>query len=65
MLKTVVQDSLDLGMYNELYDILIEKDNFQRLLNKKVNFSFITEEIKKNYSDDMGRSSEDPVRMFK
>ena len=34
MLKTVVQDSLDLGVYNELYDILIEKDNFWRQLNE-------------------------------
>lgn len=65
MLKTVVQDSLDLGMYNELYDILIEKDNFWRQLNENINFSFIAEEIKKNYSDDMGRPAEDPVRMFK
>lgn len=65
MLKTMVQDSLDLGMYNELYDILIEKDNFWKQLNENINFSFIAEEIKKNYSDDMGRPAEDPVRMFK
>lgn len=65
MLKKVVQDSLDLGAYNDLYDILIEKDNFWRKLNENIDFSFIANEIKNNYSDDMGRPAEDPVRMFK
>lgn len=65
MLKKVVQDSLDLGVYNDLYDILIEKDNFWRKLNENISFTFIADEIKKNYSDDMGRPAEDPVRMFK
>lgn len=65
MLKSFVQDSLDLSPYSDLYDILITKDNFWRQLNETVDFSFIYEEIQKNYCAHMGRPAKDPILMFK
>lgn len=65
MLKKFEQGQLDIGPFGGLYDILIGEDNFWRLLNEKIDFSFIHEEVKKNYSEEMGRASVDPVVMFK
>lgn len=65
MLKSIVQDTLNLSSYYPLYDILIEKDNFWRIINETVDFSFIFDEVQKNYSETMGRPAEDPILMFK
>ena len=65
MLKDNVQQNFDLGDFNGLYDIIIGKDNFWRQLNEAVDFNFIYDEIKNNYSDSMGRPAEDPIKMFK
>lgn len=65
MLNRNIQESLNLSPYAGLYDILIGQDNFWRLLNEMVDFSFIYDEIMKTYSDSMGRPAEDPIKMFK
>lgn len=41
MLNKVNQVKMDLGIYSELYDILIEKDNFWRQINECVDLSFV------------------------
>jgi len=59
------QQELMLSKYQELYDILIEKDDMLRQIKELVDFSFIIEEVENNYSLVMGRGAEDPIRMFK
>lgn len=54
MLGKVKQESMSLSPYSELFDILIEKDNFWRVLNEMVDFGFIYDEVKEKYSDSMG-----------
>ena len=59
------QQELMLSRFLELYDILIPKDDMLRKVKELVDFSFVIEETADNYNDTLGRSAEDPVRMFK
>ena len=54
-----------LSEYARIYDILIPRDNIFRRMNEEIDFSFVRRELESKYSDGMGRSAEDPVRMFK
>ena len=54
-----------LSEYARIYDILIPRDNIFRRMNEEIDFSFVRKELQDKYSADMGRSAEDPVRMFK
>ena len=65
MLKISNQLELSFSKHIELYDILIEKNNFWRQLNEIVDFSFVVKMLKDKYSTTMGRTSEDVIRMFK
>jgi len=65
MLRQKKQIEMSFSKHIELYDILIEKDNLWREINETIDFSFVYEELKKNYSSTMGRTSEDVIRMFK
>ncbi|MEE8810492.1 transposase, partial [Lactimicrobium sp.] len=65
MLKMIDMPQLDVGPYNGLYDILIAADNFWRQLNDNIDFSFVANEVRKNYSECMGRIAADPVLLFK
>lgn len=65
MLNNINQNQLSFSPYLELFDILIEKDNFWRLINESIDFSFIFDEVRQKYSDNMGRPAENPITMFK
>ena len=66
MIKTRNQQmKLEFSKYEGLYEILIEEDNLWREIKEKVDFSFVYEKLKDNYSSTMGRTSEDVIRMFK
>ena len=65
MLKRNNQLEWSFSKHTELYDILIEQDNFWRQLNEMVDFSFVVDMLKDKYSSTMGRTSEDVIRMFK
>ena len=54
-----------LSEYARIYDILIPRDHIFRRMNEEIDFSFVRKELEGKYSDGMGRSAEDPVRMFK
>lgn len=57
---------MTLSPYSELFDILIEKDNFWRVLNEMVDFGFIYDVVvKEKYSNSMGRPVENPIVMVK
>ena len=65
MLKMQNQLGISFSNHLELYDILISEDNFWRQLNDMIDFSFVPEMLKDNYSSTMGRTAEDVIRMFK
>ena len=65
MLKNMNQMQISFSKYNELYDILIEPDNIWREIKEKVDFSFVYNKLKECYSSNLGRTSEDVIRMFK
>ena len=54
-----------LSEYTRIYDILIPRDHIFRRMNEEIDFSFVRKELEDKYSAGMGRSAEDPVRMFK
>ena len=54
-----------LSEYARIYDILIPRDHIFRRMNEEIDFSFVRKELQDKYSVGMGRSAEDPVRMFK
>lgn len=51
--------------FMDLYNLVVPKDNLLRKINELVDFSFVYDEIKKNYCFDNGRNAIDPIRMFK
>ncbi|MDN6626914.1 MAG: transposase [Pisciglobus halotolerans] len=51
--------------YSQLYDILVPQNHTLRRMKELVDFSFIYEEVKENYTVDFGRNAADPVYMFK
>jgi transposase len=65
MIKLNNQLELSFSKYSELYDILIDENNFWKQLNDMVDFSFVIDLLKDKYSSTMGRTSEDVIRMFK
>jgi len=65
MLKQNTQLEISFSNHSELYDILIEEDNFWRQLNDMIDFSFVVDMLKDKYSSTMGRTCEDVIRMFK
>ena len=54
-----------LSEYARIYDILIPRDHIFRRMNEEIDFSFVRKELETKYSAGIGRSAEDPVRMFK
>ena len=54
-----------LSEYARIYDILIPSGHIFRRMNEEIDFSFVRKELQDKYSAGMGRSAEDPVRMFK
>lgn len=59
------QQEMMISKYADLYDILIQKDHILRKIKELVDFSFVIEEVEKNYNLTHGRGAKDPVRLFK
>lgn len=59
------QTAMVLSKYNELYDIIIPKNNMLRRINEMVDFSFVYDELNEMYCANYGRLAVDPIRMFK
>ena len=59
------KERLTVSPYTQLYDILVPEDHVLRKINTLVDFSFIYDELKKNYTVDFGRNAADPVYMLK
>lgn len=69
MVKFMLNNSnaltLSYSPYLDLYDILIPKTNFWRMLKENVDFSFIRDIVGENYTQDYGRTAVDPEFMLK
>jgi len=59
------QEQLTLSPYSKLYDILVPENHVLRRMKNLVDFSFIFDELKENYTVNFGRIATDPVFMFK
>ena len=59
------QLTLDVSPYSSLYDIVVPKTHFLRQLTELCDFSFIYDELEKNYRLDFGRKAYSPIMMFK
>jgi len=59
------QKSMIFSPYMGIYDAVVSKDNLLRRINELIDFSFVYDELKKNYSLDNGRNAIDPIRLFK
>lgn len=60
-----VQEQLLFSTYQTLYDIVVPQNNILRKMKELVDFSFIQEELSKNYCLNNGRNAVPPIRMFK
>ncbi|SHK51287.1 hypothetical protein SAMN02745883_02218, partial [Caminicella sporogenes DSM 14501] len=56
------QQEMMISKYADLYDILIQKDHILRKIKELVDFSFVIEEVEKNYNLTHGRGAKDPIR---
>ena len=65
MLKKNNQMMMSLSEYQGIYDLLIPSDNKWRRMNEEIDFSFIYDFVKDNYSEKMGRTAKDVEFMFK
>lgn len=63
MLEKIQQ--LQLSAYQGLYDIIIPKDHWIRELHDIIDYEFIYNELKNNYSLDNGAKAYDPIQLFK
>lgn len=59
------QEQLILSPHANLYNILVQEDHVLRRMKELIDFSFIYDELTKNYTVDFGRNAADPVYMFK
>lgn len=51
--------------YNELYDVLVPKDNKYRIINESIDFTFIYDLLKDKYCLDNGRDAISPIILLK
>ena len=59
------QLTMDVSPYSSLYNIVVPKTHFLRQLTELCDFSFIYDELEKNYRPDFGRKAYLPIMMFK
>ncbi len=59
------QLTLEVSPYSNIYDIIVPKTHFLRQLTELCNFSFVYDELEKNYRPDFGRRAYSPIMMFK
>lgn len=59
------QQEMTISKYADLYDILIQRDHLLRQIKELVDFSFVIDEVEKNYNTTHGRGAKDPIRLFK
>lgn len=59
------QLALEISPYSSLYDIVFPKNHLLRQLTELCDFSFIYDELEKNYRPNFGRKAYSPIMIFK
>ena len=59
------QNRMILSNFIDIYEAVVPKDNVLRQIKELVNFDFVYEELKSEYSIDNGRNAINPITMFK
>ena len=57
--------TISFSKFNDIYDILISEDNKWRRMKNEIDFSFVYDLVKDNYSITMGRTAKNVEFMFK
>ena len=65
MLRKNNQMTISFSKFNDIYDILISEDNKWRRMKNEIDFSFVYDLVKDNYSITMGRTAKNVEFMFK
>lgn len=60
-----IDNQLKFSEYDNLYDIVIPKDNILRKINENIDFSFVNPMLKDSYCEHFGRPAKEPEKMFK
>ena len=60
-----IDNQLKFSEYDNLYDIVIPKDNILRKINENIDFSFVNPMLKDSYCENFGRPAKEPEKMFK
>jgi hypothetical protein len=59
------QLNLEVSLYSNLYDIVVSKNLFLHQLTEPCDFSFVYNDLEKNYRPDFGHKAFSPIMMFK
>lgn len=65
MIRDNSQMTFSTSRFAELYDMLIPDNSTLRRMKEEIDFSFVVDEVRGNYSDTLGRPAEDIIMMFK
>ena len=60
-----IDNQLKFSEYDNLYDIVIPKDNILRKINENIDFSFFNQMLKDSYCEHFGRPAKETEKMFK
>ena len=58
-------NQIQLSEYNDLYEIIIPKENILRKIKENIDFSFVNPMLAKSYCEYFGRPAKEPEMMFK
>jgi transposase len=60
-----IDKQLKFSEYQNLYDVVVPRDNLLRKISETIDFSFVNEMLKKSYCETFGRPAKEPEMMFK
>jgi len=60
-----VENQLKLSEYQNIYDVVVPKDNLLRKISETIDFSFVNPMLKASYCETFGRPAKEPEMMFK
>jgi len=58
-------NQIKISEYNNLYEIIIPKENILRKIKENIDFSFVNPMLAKSYCEHFGRPAKEPEMMFK
>jgi hypothetical protein len=59
------QIKMSTSPYQQLYDLIVDENHQLRKLHDIIDYSFVHEELRHTYSENMGRKAVEPIVLFK